>query len=93
MTLISPFRVNALNLLTILSNEGAERIISLSQVDFLREQAARAQELAEQSPLPNVRARYLESAETWMRLAHRAERLEQAQGLSKEGIGRSPRPL
>ena len=78
---------------TIVSDEGAERSFSLSQANFLREQAARAQELAEKSPLPNVRARHLESAETWMRLAARAERLEQAQGLSKEGIGRSPRPL
>jgi len=63
----------------------------LLQIDFLREQAARAQELAKQSTLANVRTRYAESAETWTRLADRAERLEQVQAQPVQGIGRSPR--
>lgn len=65
----------------------------VSQIDYLREQAARAQSLAEQSSLPNVRARFTESAEAWTRLIVRAERLEHAQGAAQEGIGRPPRLL
>lgn len=56
------------------------------QAEFYREQAERARALADKTPLPNVRARYIESAETWTRLLERAERLE-----LKGGVGRSPR--
>ena len=55
----------------------------MSQVEFYHEQVERAQQLASQSTLPNVRARYAESAETWRRLLHRAERLEVLQESSR----------
>ncbi len=63
----------------------------MSQIDYLREQAARAYELAEQSTLPNVRARYSQSAEAWMRLVDRLERLEDSREASEAGLGRPPR--
>lgn len=65
----------------------------MSQIEYYREQAERAQTLAAKTSLPNVRARYIESAETWMRLVDRAERLQVAQTSSKGAIGRSPRLL
>ncbi len=65
----------------------------MSQIEYYREQAERAQTLAGKTSLPNVRARYLESAETWMRFVDRAERLQAAQTNSRPGIGRSPRLL
>ena len=63
----------------------------MSQVEFYQEQVERAQQLASLSTLPNVRARYAESAETWGRLRDRAERLEVLQESSRMGMGRSPR--
>lgn len=51
----------------------------MSNLETYREQAAAAHHLAMAAALPNVRARYLESASVWARLADRAERLEQMQ--------------
>ena len=65
----------------------------VSQIDYLREQAARAEALAGESGLPNVRARFAESAAAWTRLIVRAERLEHTQGPEPAGIGRPPRLL
>lgn len=65
----------------------------MSQTEYYREQAERAQSLAARSSLPNVRARLLESAETWMRFVERAERLEQTQAGSTARMGRAPRLL
>jgi hypothetical protein len=60
----------------------------VSDVRYFQEQAAHARKLAERATLPNVRARFLESAEVWTRLVERAERLEQKQ---TDFRGRSPR--
>ncbi len=49
----------------------------MSQAQYLREQAAAAQQLADAAKLQNVRSRYLQSAAIWAQLADRAERLEQ----------------
>ncbi len=65
----------------------------MSQIEFYREQAERAQMLAGKTSLPNVRARYIESAETWLRFVERAERLQAAQTSSRPGMGRAPRLL
>ena len=61
----------------------------MSHRQYLREQAELAQHLADTATLPNVRTRYLRSADVWRQLLERAERLELASGPS--GIGRSPR--
>ena len=63
----------------------------MSEIHYFREQAAHAQSLAERAALPNVRARYLQSAEVWMKLVERAERLEQMQSGFTDVRGRSPR--
>jgi hypothetical protein len=65
----------------------------VSQTEYYREQAERAQSLAAKSNLPNVRARLIESAEAWMRFVERAERLEQTQPGSTARMGRAPRLL
>ncbi len=62
----------------------------MSQIDYYREQAERAQSLAEKSQLPNVRARYIESAEAWTRFAQRAERMQGCKESQGAGTGRSP---
>ena len=49
----------------------------MSQAQYLREQAAAAQQLADAAKLQNVRSRYIQSAAIWTQLAERAERLEQ----------------
>jgi hypothetical protein len=61
----------------------------MSQIDYYREQAGLARSLAEKSKLPNVRARFLESEESWMRFVARAERLQAAQPGRKGATGRS----
>ncbi|MDP8914863.1 MAG: hypothetical protein M3N39_14990 [Pseudomonadota bacterium] len=63
----------------------------MSDINYFREQVARAQRLAERETLPNVRARYLQSAEAWMRLVNRAESLEQMQSGVTGMRARSPR--
>jgi hypothetical protein len=63
----------------------------VSEINYFREQAEHAQRLAEREVLPNVRARYLQSAEVWTRLVERAEGLEQMQSGVTGGRGRSPR--
>jgi hypothetical protein len=63
----------------------------VSEINYFREQAAHAKRLAERESLPNVRARYLQSAEVWTRLVERAEGLEQMQSGVTGGRGRSPR--
>jgi hypothetical protein len=65
----------------------------MSPIEYYREQAERAQTLAQKTSLPNVRARYIKSAETWMRFVDRAERLQAAQTSSRPGTGRAPRLL
>ena len=67
--------------------------VRVSQIDYYLEQAERAQRLADKTELPEVRARYIESAEAWKRFVDRAERLQGAQASSTAGIGRSPRLL
>lgn len=63
----------------------------MSEIHYFREQAAHAQRLAERETLPNVRARYLQSAEAWMRLVKRAETLDQMQSGATGVKARSPR--
>ena len=59
----------------------------MSHAAFYQDQAERAQALAEQTNLPNVRARFAESAQTWRRLMERAERLEALQAASTAATG------
>ena len=51
----------------------------MSDRKYLEEQAVAARALAEASPLPNVRTRYLNAAAVWDQLAERAARLERMQ--------------
>ena len=59
----------------------------MSQAGFYQDQAERAEALADQTNLPNVRARFAESAQTWRRLMERAERLEALQSTSTAVTG------
>ena len=53
--------------------------MTMSDLQYYREQAATAQQIAAAATLQNVRTRYLESAAVWTKIADQAERLGEMQ--------------
>jgi hypothetical protein len=56
----------------------------MTEAQQLREQVASARNEANATNLPNIRARYLNSASVWERLAEQAERFEELKSLSQD---------